>query len=80
MKEIIEQNSYGLTNDANFTTLLFSAKLPLMTELATATAVVAEMTLGMENGGRVTVGVVDVQVTDGDSAFVLGGLLLGKVK
>lgn len=51
-----------------------------MTELATATAVVAEMTLGIENGVRVTVGVVDVQVTDGDSAFVLGGLLLGKVK
>jgi len=51
-----------------------------MTELATATAVVAEMTLGIENGARVTVGVVDIQVTDGVSAFVLGGLLLGKVK
>jgi len=51
-----------------------------MTELATATAVVAEMTLGMENGTRLAVGVVDVQLTDADSAFVLGGLLLGKVK
>jgi len=62
------------------TSLGNEAKLPLITELATATAVVAEMTLGMENGTRLTVGVVDVQVTDGDSAFVLGGLLLGKVK
>lgn len=51
-----------------------------MTEFATATAVVAEMTLGMENGKGVTVGVVDVQVTDGDSAFILGGLLFGNVK
>ena len=51
-----------------------------MTELATATAVVAEMMLGMENAARVTTGVVDVQVTDGDSDFVLGGLLLGNVK
>lgn len=38
------------------------------------------MTLGMENGKGVTVGVVDVQVTDGDSAFILGGLLFGNVK
>ena len=51
-----------------------------MTELATATAVVAEMTLGMEYGARVTTGDVDVQVTDGASAFILGGLLFGNVK
>lgn len=51
-----------------------------MTELATATAAVAVMTLGMENGGRLTAGAVDVQLAAGGSAFILGGLLLGKVK
>ena len=54
--------------------------LPLMTEFATATAAVAVMTLGMENDGRVTTGDVDVQVTDGGSVLIFGGLAFGKVK
>ena len=51
-----------------------------MTEFATATAAVAVMTLGMENDGRVTTGDVDVQVTDGGSVLIFGGLAFGKVK
>lgn len=52
------------------------ARSTRMTEFATATAVVAEITLGIDNAGRESVGVV----TDGDSDFILGGLLLGNVK
>lgn len=55
--------------------------LPLMTELATATAAVAVMTLGIENDGRVTTDDVDVQVvTDEGSVLIFGGLAFGKVK
>lgn len=62
------------------TTLDEEPTLPLMTELATATAAVAVMTLGMENEGRVTAGDVEVQVTEGGSVLILGGLAFGKVK
>ena len=51
-----------------------------MTEFATATAAVAVMTLGKEYAERVLAGVVDVQISDGGSVLILGGLLFGKVK
>ena len=51
---------------------------PLITELATATAAVAVITLGIEQQGRET---VDEQLAKvGKAGFVLRGLLLGNVK
>ena len=54
--------------------------LPLMTELATATAAVAVMTLGIEKAGNVASDDIDTEVSARGSALIVCGLAFGKVK
>ena len=62
------------------TSCVVAPTLPLMTELATATAAVAVMTLGIEKAGNVASDDNDTEVSARGSDLIVCGFAFGKVK
>lgn len=62
------------------TSSVVAPTLPLMTELATATAAVAVMTLGIEKAGNVASDDIDTEVSARGSDLIVCGFAFGKVK